>query len=272
MNFSCHTWAFHNLTMTEALGTIARLGFRFADIGTGPGFNVNRARSHPNHAAAEIRDELAVYGLALADLYLMLPRISVENDEQRTKDIDLFKGLMPFAAALQPPGISISPGVTQSDDGAMARTIEALRHMRDAAKAVGVPLSIEPHMDSMLPTPAAALGVVKEVPGLQITLDWAQMVCQNIAHDDILRLLPHTRHIQIRQAAKNQLQTVFDKGKIDIPRVMRDLVERSYDGVICVEMMNIPGRHGTQKVDTLRESVRLRDALRDAREALVKKT
>jgi len=271
MNFSCHTWAFHNLTMTEALGTIARLGFRCADIGTGAGFNVSRAAAQPARAAADLRDELAVYDLELADFYLMLPRISLENAEQRDKDLEVFKALMPFVAALKPPGVTISPGVIQTDDGAFARTVDALTQMVAAAQTVGVILSIEPHMESMASTPTAALSVLDAVPGLKITLDWANMVCQNVAHDEILRLLPYTRHVQIRQAARNQLQTVFDKGKIDIMRVVRDLTEYDYKGVVCVEMMNILGRHGTQKVDTLRESVRLRDALRDARNAVVKK-
>ncbi len=33
IEFACHTWTFNDLTVPEALGTIARLGFRYADIG-----------------------------------------------------------------------------------------------------------------------------------------------------------------------------------------------------------------------------------------------
>ncbi|MDX2161523.1 MAG: sugar phosphate isomerase/epimerase [bacterium] len=270
MDFSCHTWAFHDLTLTEALGTIARLGFRAADVGTGTGFNLNLALSQPRRAAADLRDELIVYDLSLTDFYLLLPRITADDAARRTTELDLFKALLPFLAELKPPGITVSPGMVQKDDGAFDRTCTALTVMTDAARAAGLPLSIEPHLDSMAATPAAALRLVNAVPGLGITLDWAQMVCQNIAHDEILRLLPHTRHVQMRQAARNQLQTPFEKGKIDVPRVIHDLIERGYGGAVCVEMMNIPGKHGMQKVDTLRESVRMRDALREARDLAVR--
>ncbi|MFN8527951.1 MAG: sugar phosphate isomerase/epimerase [Anaerolineae bacterium] len=272
MDFSCHTWAFHDLTLTEALGTMARLGFRFADIGTGTGFNVNRAIRQPGRAAADLRDELVIYNLKIADFYLMLPRISVDDAERRDKELEIFKALMPFVAELRPPGITVSPGAYQSDESAFERTADALRQMVEAAAAVDLKLSIEPHLDSMAPVPTAAIKLLEAVPGLGITLDWAQLVCQNIAHDDILELLPYTRHVQIRQAARNQLQTVWDKGKIDVARVVRDLIEHGYDQVVCVEMMNIPGKHGMQKVDTLRESARMRDALRDARDSLLKET
>lgn len=273
MDFACHTWAFHDLTLTESLGTIARLGFRYADIGTGPSLNVSRASAHPRRAAADVRDDLLIYDLKLSDLYLMLPRISLdEDDERRAKDIELFKTLMPFAAELRPQGITVSPGVIQTDEDAYTRTVEALNQMMEAAKAVDLSLSIEPHLDSMASTPEAALQLIRDVPGLQITLDWAQMICQNVAHDEILRLLPYTRHVQMRQAARNQLQTTLEKGKIDLTRVLRDLGNSPspYSGAVCVEMMNIPGRHGMSKVDTLRESVRMRDTLRDIRDGLVK--
>lgn len=270
MYFSCHTWAFHDLTLVEALGTIGRLGFRYADIGTGAGFPTNRAVAQPKRAAAEIRDELVINNLQLADLYLMLPRISSDDEERQRKDLDLFKALLPFAAELKAPGITVSPGVIAEDENAFERTAEALREMITAAKAVQIPLSIEPHLDSMAATPAEALKLLDSVPGLRITIDWAQMVCLNIQHEEILRLLPHARHIQIRQAAKNQLQTPWEKGKIDVARVVADLINGGYSSAVCVEMMNIPGKHGMQKVDFLRESARMRDTLREARDRILK--
>ncbi|MCA9902867.1 MAG: sugar phosphate isomerase/epimerase, partial [Anaerolineae bacterium] len=128
-------------------------------------------------------------------------------------------------------------------------------------------LSFEPHLDSMASTPEQALKLVQDVPGLQITLDWAHMICQDIFHEEIVKLLPHVRHVQIRQAARQQLQTPFERGRIDLARVIADLRAAQYDGVVCIELMNIPGWHGMMKVDALRESLKLRDALKAAREA-----
>jgi sugar phosphate isomerase/epimerase len=270
LEFACHTWAFTDLTLPEALGTIARLGFRYVDIGSGSNLNTARAADNPVKAASEITADLELFNLKVSDLYLMHPRISLADESKRQKDIDLFKALVPFAAALGTPGITLSPGLAHpaEDTEAHDRAVAALREMVKAAKDARLAVSIEPHMDSMAQTPEAALQFVKDVPGLSLTLDWAHMVVQDIFHDDILKLLPHTRHIQIRQAARAQLQLPYDRGRIDVKRVVRDIISADYKGLICVEYMNTPGWHGMETVNNIRESARMRDELRAAREAL----
>jgi len=269
MEFSCHTWAFNDLTLSEALGTIARMGFRYVDIGSGQNLNAAKAAVNPQRAAAEIAEDLLIFNLKVSDLYLMLPRISTPEDDKRQKDLDLFKALLPFAAALKTPGITVSPGVAQpaEDEEAWDRTVAALREMYSAAHEAGLRLSFEPHLDSMATTPEQALKLVKDVPGLEITLDWAHMVCQDIFHDEITKLLPHVRHVQIRQAARQQLQTPFERGRIDLTRVIADLQAAHYESVVCIELMNIPGWHGMMKVDVPRESLKLRTALKAARDS-----
>ncbi len=268
LEFSCHTWAFTDLTLPEALGTIARLGFRYVDIGSGSNLNTQRAAAHPRKEAADIQSDLRLFNLKVSDLYLMLPRISLADEARRQKELDLFKALIPFAVALETPGITLSPGLAHpaEDVEAYDRTVAALREMVTAGKQARLKVSIEPHMDSMVQTPEAALKLVKDVPDLMLTLDWAQMICQDISHDEIIKLLPHTRHIQMRQAARAQLQTPFDRGRIDVKRVVKDVLKARYEGVMCVEYMNTPGWHGMIAVNAIQESARMRDELRTARD------
>jgi sugar phosphate isomerase/epimerase len=264
MHIACHTWGFTDLTLSEALGTIARLGFRYVDIGSGQNLNATKAAANPRRAANEIIEDLQLFNLKLTDLYLMLPRISAPEDDKRQKEVDLFKSLLPFAAALDTPGITVSSGVAQplEDEGAWERTVAALREMHAAATDAGLPLSIEPHMDSMAQKPEGVQKLLRDVPGLKLTLDWAQMVCQDVFHDEIMKLVPHARHIQLRQAARKQLQTPFERGRIDVGKVVGDVTTTGYGGAWCIELMNIPGWHGMMKVDALRESLKLRDAIK----------
>lgn len=273
LEFACHTWAFTDLTLPEALGSIARMGFRYVDIGSAANVNTARAAADPRKVADEIRGDLDLFNLKISDLYLLLPRISLVDESRRQKEIDLFKALLPFAIALGTPGITLSPGLAHpaEDVEAHDRTVAALRELVKAAAEAKLPVSIEPHMDSMAQTPETALKFVKDVPGLKLTLDWSQMVVQDIFHEDILPLLPHTRHIQIRQAARAQLQVPFERGRIDVKRVVRDLISAGYDGVICVEYMNTPGWHGMETVNAIKECSRMRDALRTARDAQMEK-
>lgn len=266
---ACHTWAFNDLTLQEALGTIARLGFRRVDIGSGPNLNAPKAAAEPRQVALEIKRDLEAFNLTVSDLYLLHPRISLADEDKRQKEIELFRQLLPFAVELGAPGITLSPGLAHPSDDreAQDRTVAALREMVKAGKEAGLRISIEPHMDSMAQTPDAALAMVKDVPGLEITLDWSHMLCQDIKHDAVLPLLEHTRHVQLRQAAKGKLQTPYDKGKLDVVKVVAALKAVNYEGVVTVEYMNTPGWHGMVSVNTIRESARLRDDLKAARDA-----
>ena len=270
--FSCHTWAFNDLTLVEALGTIARLGFRYVDMGTGPHLNITRATQSSTRQSLvrEIRDDLELFNLQLADLYLMLPRISVDDEKKRQADITLFKALLPFARSVGAPGVTISAGLIhpEEDDSAYQRTVISLKEMVEAADAQEMPISIEPHLDSMAQTPQQALRLLDEIQGLDITLDWAQMVCQNVKDKDIALLLPRTRHIQIRQAARSQLQVPYKRGRIKPEDVIRMVQQADYRGKICIEYMQTVGWHGMVEVNSIIEVTAMRDALRTARDAV----
>jgi sugar phosphate isomerase/epimerase len=288
IEFSCQSWAFNDLTLQEALGTIARLGFRYADIGSGPHLNAVKAAADPRRVAAEIVGDLRVYNLKLADVYLMLPRISAPEPEVRAREVEVFKAMVPFIVQIGAPGVTLSPGLAQPpkpipDDlegdaraeaeaeaaaeveAVYVRAREALAEMVAAAEGEFA-VSIEPHLDSLAADLGVALRLVEEVDGLKITLDWAHPVCQNVRHEDIVRLLPHARHVQMRQAARGQLQTPFRRGRIKVEEVMEALKAADYAGVVGVEYMKTPGWHGMIEVNTLVEAVAMRDALRDARD------
>lgn len=269
MEFSCHTWGFNDLTLVEALGTIARLGFRYVDIGTGPHLNLARAANPSTRTGLlkEILDDLQLFNLKIADLTLMLPRISINDEEKRQADIASFKAVLPFVQALRAPGITVSPGLIHpvEDSEAFERTVLALREMKRAADDAGLPLSIEPHMDSMAQKPENALKILREVSGLRLTLDWAHLVCQDVKHEDIVALIPYARHVHVRQAARAQLQVSFARGRIDLKQMMTALQNARYEGFICIEYLQTVGWHGTVAVDSIIECATLRDALRDLR-------
>jgi sugar phosphate isomerase/epimerase len=273
MEFACHTWAFNNLDLSEALGTVARMGFRYVDLGSGPHLETAHVARDPRGVAAAIRRDLVQFNLKLSDIYLMLPRISLADEEKRQRDMGLFKALLPFVVALDAPGVTLSPGLThpRDDTAAMDRTVAALREMVDAARAATpathLAVSIEPHMDSMAQQPEAALKILGQVDGLQLTLDWSHLVYQNIDHADIVKLLAHARHVQVRQAAPKKLQTVFNDGRVDAVDVVHLLHEAEYSGVVCVEYMQTTGWHGMVEVDSVLECSQMRDALREARDA-----
>lgn len=269
IEFACHTWGFNDLTLPEALGTIARLGFRAVDIGSGPHLNTAKAALDVRRMAAEISADLRAHHLSLTDVYLMLPHIADPDDTKRRRDIESFKALLPLMRALGTRGVTVSPGVRPSDtpDDDPAPFERARESLREFVSAAGtLPLSIEPHLDSVTPDVPNALRMVDAVEGLSITLDWAHFVYQGTKPSDIARLLPYTRHVQVRQATRNKLQVPFEKGKLDPAAVMQALQDAQYEGAVSIETMKTVGWRGMVAVNAVREAVLLRDALRAARD------
>ncbi len=271
LKIACHAWAYNNVSLEEAVGTIARLGFRYIDLGSGPHLDVGRAAAYPQAEAERISSLLHEFDLEITDLYLMMPHTNAPDPSKREAHLTLFERLIPFAVALGTPGITISPGIIHKEDGeehSRARAIPALLRMLQAAEDTELRIAFEPHMDSVAERPEHALLLLEAVPGLSITLDYAHFVTQGIIRREIEPLLDHIAHVQIRQARRGVLQTTFEDGTINIGQLVEDLDAAGYRGTLTVEYMTTFGWHGMQKVRINREIVRTRDILRSARARL----
>jgi sugar phosphate isomerase/epimerase len=267
MQIACHAWAFSNLPLAEAVGTIARLGFRSIDLGSGPHIDVMAAAKQPQVEAAAIRQVVEEFGLTITDLYLLLPHVNSPEPARREAQLLLFRRLIPFAIELGTPGVTVSPGIVQADgpDHSLARAVPALQRIVDATENTDLRISFEPHLDSAAATPENALLLLEAVPGLSLTLDIAHLITQGITWRNIRHLFEHTAHVQVRQARRDRLQTPFEKGKLDIEQLVVDLAEEDYHGVVSVEYMTTVGWHGMMEVNIAQEVVKTRDALREAR-------
>lgn len=271
MEFSCHIWAFDDLRLQEAIGTIARLGFRYVDIGTGAHFNLARALDNDERKAMfrELREQLDLFNLDVADMYLFLPRISLADEKKRNRDILLFRALLPFVKAFNASGVTVTSGLVhpESDDEAWQHMVDSLQDMLTIAQEAEIPMSVEPHLDSMVFTIDKIHRLLDSIDGLQLTVDWAHLICQGIKQQAIVDLLPYTRHVQIRQAKKGQLQVPYNEGVIDAGAVVAALQSANYEGFVSMEYMQTVGWHGMKKVNEVLECARMRDALRMARDS-----
>lgn len=267
MQIGCHAWSYNNLSLEAAIGTIARLGFRHIDLGSGPHLDVGRASAYPEAEAATIRRMLDEFHLTISDLYLMLPFTNSPDPAQRETHLTLFERLVPFAEALGTPGITITPGIIHSDgvEHSMARAVPALLRMLQAAEDSDLRISFEPHMDSVAQRPEQALLLLEAVPGLSLTLDFAHFLYQGIVSREVEPLLEHVAHVHVRQARRGCLQTPHDEGTMNIQQLLQDLSDYGYRGTLTVEYMTTFGWHGMKQISISKESVRTRDALRAAR-------
>lgn len=271
MDIACHTGGLSDLTLEGALGTAARLGFRFIDLAH---IDAERAFQQPEVEAATVRALLNDFNLRLTDLCLPpLDRLNAPDPAERTAAFTQFEGLLAFAGALHTPGITISPGVVHEDgqEHSFARLVAALVQMKRAADAAvpGMRLSIEPQAGSAAELPDDALLLLDCVPGLRLTLDYAQFLYQGLSRKEITPLLSKAAHVHVRQAVKNRLQTGFELGRLDIRETVEDIRDSGYKGAVAVEYLNTPGEFGAVAVNVIEETVKTRDALRNARLAVL---
>ncbi len=193
---------------------------------------------------------------------LKAQRPETGDEEEAAEDVPQNNALQPTAP---PRAIEPEPPPKTPFDWAA----ESLRRIVEIAGETDLRVSIEPHLDSVAPTPEKALALSEAAPGLSITLDWAHFTTQGIVSREIEPLLPHVAHVQIRQAARGRLQTPFPEGGIDIQRMLTLLYQSGYRGALTVEYMTTFGWHGMAAVDIVREIGRTRDALRAYRRALL---
>lgn len=271
MQIACHTWAYDHLSLREAVGTIARLGFRAVDIGSGPHLKIGDIARNPEAYGQELRQIAVDFNMIISDLYLVMTHINSPDPQVRNTRLRLFERLVNFAVIAGTQGITISPGIIHEDGDvhSLARAIPCLQYMTDLAQARDIRLSFEPHLDSIAPNPEKADLILAAVPRLNLTLDIAHWIAQGYGWRDIKPMLAKSAHIQVRQARPEKLQTPFRKGKLDIPRLIRDLVAIKYSGTLSIEYMNAVGWHGMMKVDVTQEISQIRTAIRDAQSELL---
>ena len=313
LQLACHTWGFSDKPLDEAIQTIARLGFNYVDLGSGPHLDIDAAAKNPLGEARGIRVLLDYFHLELTDLYLMLPALSSVDEGRRLYEVRQFERLLPFATELGVPGITLSPGIEtpeiknariprlelytnpvsddeeeeEADEPALEPgvfdaedeedaeppppspfdyAVDSFQRIVELIEDTDLRLSFEPHVDSVAATPEKALAMLDAVPGLSLTLDWAQFIAQGIISREIEPLLQHTAHVQIRQAGRGRLQTPYHEGAVDIRQVVSMLLRNGYRGAISIEYMTRADTAELAILDVVRETSLVRDAIRRTRQ------
>jgi sugar phosphate isomerase/epimerase len=267
IKLGCHLWSFGQCTVAEAAGIIRALGLEYMDLG-------NAKDLDPVYIAGNIASEAERFnrlrretGLTFVDAFPhVLPTFSLNHPdpEFHAGHRRVMAAFFDFAVRIGLSGVTVSPGrywpgsTPQAD---FDRGAEALRWLLAEAAQRGLPLRIEPHIESVCYTPALTLAMLAAVPGLTLTLDYSHFVFHGAPLDQIAVLDQHATHFHARQAALSQPNCNFAQGTIDFAAIVRRLQARGYDGGLCLEYVHGPWA-GMDKIDCVTETILLRDHLR----------
>ncbi len=215
-------------------------------------------------------DKLKSRGLELADIFLQVDldfkKFAINHPDKkiREKTTDLFNRTIEFAQICGCKHISALPGVYfegEKKEDSFKRCCEELSWRCKNAHDTGIFFSVEAHVGSIASTPEDALTLVKNVPGLTLTLDYTHFVHAGISEERIDPLIKHASHFHARGASKGRLQTSVAENTINYNNIINKMKQTNYSGYIGVEYVWTEWEN-CNKVDNLSETILLRDFIK----------
>ena len=273
LKLACADFAFPLLPHDRVLDLIAMLEFKGVDIG------LFEQRSHlwpsrefrsPRQSGKRLGRKLADRGLACADVFLQMApsfvpyAINHPEASRRRRAREWFLKTLDYVEACGSRHVTTLPGVTFETgkrEDSWHRCCEELAWRVARAKERGLVFGVEAHVGSIVPEPRSALRLVKNVPGLTLTLDYTHFTRAGLPDSAAETLVPYASHFHARGARRGRLQTTIQSNTIDYARVLRALRRNGYRGYVGVEYVWIDWEH-CNEVDNLSETIQLRDFLR----------
>lgn len=271
---SCADSAFPRLSHEGSLAVIADLGIGAVDVCIWAGYEHNppdEALADPAAAAERIGARLEKHGLAVADTYAILSAesfedLAVNNPDPavREESYRQFEALVELATRLQSPGVTILPGalfpgVDENESLDLAASELERRAVR--AGEAGLRFSVEPHIRSVIATPARTEVLLERTEHVGIALDQSHFAFQTFELEDSFPLLPRTRHVHLREGGPGLVQARVGEGTIDYAALRDRLLGDGYDGYFALEYQWEEGWLDFTRVDCISETAAMRDLM-----------
>jgi sugar phosphate isomerase/epimerase len=275
LKLACADFTFPLLAHEKVLDLIAMLEFDGVDIGLFEGrshLHPSKEFKAPGRSGAKLLRNLSARGLKCADVFLQMDpsfvRFAANHPEpaRRRKARDWFLRCLEYAQAAGAKHITTLPGVYFEEEDAASswqRCCQELSWRVAQAREAHLVFGVEAHVGSLVPEPRAALRLIREVPGLTLTLDYTHFIRAGLPDRACEPLVAHASHFHARGARKDRLQAALPQNTIDYRRVLRAMRRAGYSGYVGVEYVWIDWEH-CNEVDNLSETILMRDSLRAA--------
>ena len=272
LKLACADFTFPLLPHDQVLDLIAMLEFDGVDIGLFEGRShlwPSKVFASPVKSGKQLGVKLADRGLSCADVFLQMNPSFVEyacnhpEAARRRRARDWFRKTLDFASAGGAKHVTALPGVyfKEKRTASWQRCCEELAWRLEQAAHHQIVFAVEAHIGSIASNPEAALRLLRDVPGLTLTLDYTHFIRVGLPARAVEPLVAHASHFHARAARPGRLQTMLSQNAIDYARVLRVMRQTGYRGHVGVEYVWIDWEH-CNEVDNLSETIQLRDFLR----------
>lgn len=220
-------------------------------------------------AAKRVNTALNAHGLRIADAFGQPGKVFEENAVNhpeasvRQSATEFFYRMLEFSLRCNGGHMTLLPGVyfpTESQEDSLKRCADELAWRVAAAANVGVVMSVEAHLGSIIPTPQAAAKLLDLVPDLTLTLDYTHFTYQGIPDAEVEPLMARTSHFHARGACRGKIQSTMSENTIDYDGVLRAMQKAKYKGFVVLEYVWTEWMD-LNRVDNVSETIILRDLL-----------
>jgi sugar phosphate isomerase/epimerase len=239
------TWGMPFVPIDTIIPFVARTGYTGIEITVIPGYTTDLALLD--------RAERKRIGRMLAEYQLELPAIAaqtsmIDTDPDRaethwkrlTNAVDL---ALEWVQDGVPPAVDTTVGGIPEDWDALSPLLfERMAALVRYAEVRGVTIAAEPHVGSLLDTPARVLELLRQIdsPYLKLNFDISHFNVQGVHYSESVPLLaPHTVHTHVkdeRGVVPNYEFLIPGEGEFDYVGYLRAMREAGYDDYITPEI------------------------------------
>lgn len=264
MQLSLTSWSLPLCTLEECVAIARALSIPSLDVGYFYRSALDRRRvlEEPEKYANEVVD---LMGSSPSSFYHLFGQTvqdrNLADPSGARKNFADFDKVLQFCSAARIPSVMVLPGVVnpgQSRYQALDVSSSALAQLQSMAAKTNVLLTIEAHVHSYLESPAQTLELLKGVPGLRLTLDYAHFLCLGYRQEEIDELAPFAAHVHLRQARVGGLQARLEMGTLNFNAILGVLRDANYSGFLALEYVHQEYMN-TMFEDVLSETIKMRD-------------
>ena len=243
IQIACSTGIRSTESLERACALVKALGFKSVDPLAMEGWHIKPSRLVQD-AAAEARRLSAL--LKQLDLQCAAINLGFVHNlarctpEQFQVNLQVVRGACVLARAAGTNILTVGTGGTGEEPrrAVVDRLVDRLGQVVSAASedaAAPMTVALETHAGSVAVYPKVARELVARCPGLKLTYDPSHFIADQVPVGETLDLLPHTAHVHLRNARVGHFQETMDKGLLDLPWIVDQIVASGYRGVVSIE-------------------------------------
>ncbi len=242
------TWGMPNVPIDTIIPFLERTGYTGVELTVIPGYTTDLAlldSSERKRIARLLTDHHLELPAIAAQTHMvdLEPEIARVHAKRLTDAVDL---AVEWAQNGVPPAVDTTVGGTPQDWDALSPLLfERMGKLVHYAEQRGVIIAAEPHVGTLLDTPARVLELLRQInsPWLKLNFDISHFNVQGIPYTESVPLLaPHTIHTHVkdeRGVVPDYEFLIPGEGVFDYVGYLHAMRAAGYEGYITAEISNM---------------------------------